>query len=43
LHDAYRGALEDELVLITLNDAYDIARRGSFTVAVRRTRPGPEE
>jgi 4-amino-4-deoxy-L-arabinose transferase-like glycosyltransferase len=43
LHDAYRGALEDELVLMTLNEAYDIARRGSFTVAVRRTRPGPEE
>jgi len=43
LHDAYRGALEDERALTTLGNTYDISRRGSFTVAVRKKELPPAE
>jgi 4-amino-4-deoxy-L-arabinose transferase-like glycosyltransferase len=36
VHDGYRGALEDGRTLDALNTLYDIDRRGSFTVALRK-------
>jgi hypothetical protein len=36
VHEGYRKALEDERTLGALNTLYDIDRRGSFTVALRK-------
>jgi hypothetical protein len=36
VHDGYRKALEDERTLTALDTLYDVDRRGSFTVALRK-------
>lgn len=43
LHDPYRGALEDARTLTILQSMYDVGRRGSFTVAVRKEQLWPKE
>ncbi len=36
IHDPYRGALEYQKAITILENMYDIKRRGSFTVALRK-------